>query len=34
MGEAARRMFEARFDMPVALARWDQVLANATRGGL
>lgn len=32
MGEAAHRMFEARFDMPVALARWDAVLANAARG--
>ena len=29
MGAAARRMFEARFDMPVALARWDAVLAEA-----
>ena len=30
MGAAARRMFEARFDLPVALARWDAVLAEAT----
>ena len=29
MGTAARRMFEARFDRPVALARWDAVLAEA-----
>jgi glycosyltransferase involved in cell wall biosynthesis len=34
MGEAARRMFDARFDLPVALARWDQVLAQAARGNL
>lgn len=34
MGEAARRMFDARFDLPVALARWDQVLAQAARGDL
>lgn len=32
MGEAARRMFEARFDMPVALARWDRVLAEVVSG--
>lgn len=31
MGDAARGMFEARFDLPVALARWDQVLATAVR---
>jgi len=34
MGEAARRTFDARFDLPVALARWDQVLAQAVRGDL
>lgn len=28
MGEAARRMFDLHFDMPVALARWDRVLSN------
>ncbi|NJD35934.1 MAG: glycosyltransferase family 4 protein, partial [Betaproteobacteria bacterium] len=28
MGAAARRMFEARFDLPVALAGWDRVLAG------
>jgi glycosyltransferase involved in cell wall biosynthesis len=32
MGEAARRMFEARFDMPVALACWDQLLAEVVSG--
>ncbi len=32
MGEAARRMFDVRYDMPVALARWDQVLATVARG--
>jgi colanic acid biosynthesis glycosyl transferase WcaI len=32
MGKAARRMFEACFDMPVALARWDQVLEAANKG--
>lgn len=31
MGESARRMFEARFDMPVALAQWDRVL-DGVRG--
>lgn len=31
MGAAARRRFEAHFDLPVALARWDQVLAGVTK---
>jgi len=31
MGDAARRMFEMHFDLPVVLARWDQVLAKAAK---
>jgi glycosyltransferase involved in cell wall biosynthesis len=32
MGASARQMFETHFDMPVALARWDEVLADVARG--
>lgn len=31
MGEAARRTFEEHFDMPIALAQWDQLLGNVGR---
>lgn len=34
MGAAARRLFEARYDMPVALARWDAVLQQAAAGAV
>jgi glycosyltransferase involved in cell wall biosynthesis len=32
MGAAARRMFEARFDLPVALSGQHQLLAGVTKG--
>ena len=30
MGAAARRLFDAQFDMPLALARWQAVLRSAS----
>lgn len=34
MGAGARRLFKARFDMPVALARWEAVLRQAATGAV
>jgi hypothetical protein len=28
MGEAARRIFEEEFDLPVAVRKWDRLLVN------
>ena len=33
MGERARRLFLERFDAPIALAQWMDVLANAAGAG-